>query len=136
MLPDLLADLPTTLRSLGRDIDAYLTGRNCDPYVKTIYVGYTLGTSMVAAVYPESDRLVIALAVDQPADGEFLIDATDLTWPTMPVAAVVRTETQLKRTLTLLDLAIDGVSKGEHTINRPPEFFRGRPGARRLRPRQ
>lgn len=98
----------------------------CDVYVKTIYVGFSIGGEMVAAVYPRSGFLEIALALPDDIEGGEFKDATHLTWPTMPVCIEVRNQRHLAVALRHLTVAAQRVEMGHHNVRRPNEHFMGR----------
>lgn len=98
----------------------------CDAYVKTIYVGFVIGGEMVAAIYPRSDHLEVALALPEDIDGREFKDATHLTWPTMPVSVEVRTKPDLAGAVAHVHNAAGRVRVGEHDVRRPNEHFMGR----------
>ena len=93
---------------------------------KTIYVGFSIDGAMVAAVYPRSECLEVALALPQDIEGGEFKDATHLTWPTMPVCVEVRTKDDLALALGHIDAAAQRVRGGQHDVRRPNEHFIGR----------
>lgn len=107
-------------------IDDILTSNGCSAYVKTIYVGYTLGGAMVAAVYPTSAVTELALALPEDVEGADLVDATHLTWPTMPLALRIVADAQLPQAVDLVARAAERVASGQHDVSRPPDFFSAR----------
>jgi len=98
----------------------------CDAYVKTIYVGFSIGDEMVAAIYPRGDWLEIALALPENVEGAEFRDGTHLTWPTMPVSVEVRTASDVAVAKRHLGTAATRVAAGEHRVRRPNEHFIGR----------
>jgi hypothetical protein len=98
----------------------------CDAYVKTIYVGFSIRGEMVAAFYPRSDCIEIALALPENAEGDEFKDATHLTWPTMQVCLEVRTEADVTLAIEHLATAAMRVASGQHGVRRPNEDFIGR----------
>ena len=119
----LLGSLNSTLKPLGTKLHKRLVTKGCVPYVKTIYIGYDLDGVMVAALYPHSDRVEIALALPEDHEPDLLIDATHLTWKTLPVAAIVRTKTDTAETLELIDEACQRIKDGVHDVERPNDYF-------------
>jgi hypothetical protein len=118
------------LRTLGPDLFASgsalhdrLTTSGCSSYVKTIYIGYDLDGVMVAALYPHTNRVEVALALPEDHESKLLIDATHLTWRTLPVAAVLRGETDLEQVLRLIDEACLRIATGSHEVERPNDYF-------------
>ena len=119
----LLGSLNSTLKPLGAKLHKRLVATGCVPYVKTIYIGYDLDGVMVAALYPHSDRVEIALALPEDHESGLLIDATHLTWKTLPVAAIVKTKTDATETLELIDEACQRIKDGVHDVERPNDYF-------------
>lgn len=119
----MLGTLNPTLRPLGIALHRRLLKASCTSYVKTIYIGYDLDGVMVAALYPHVDRLEVALALPDDHQSELLIDATHLTWKTLPVAAVVRTMDEANVALGLVDEACLRIATGSHDVERPNDYF-------------
>jgi len=119
----LLSTIPIPLRPTGKALHARLLKQGCTSYVKTIYIGYDLDGIMVAALYPHTDRIEIALALPDDHESGLLIDATHLTWKTLPVAAVVNAKEQKAETLFLVDESCQRIKDGEHDIDRPNDYF-------------
>lgn len=119
----LLAQLGKELRPAGSAVHDELLKRGCSAYVKTIYIGYDLEGVMVAALYPHHGRIEVALALAEDHPSTLLIDATHLTWRTLPVAAVIKEVGQLDEVLALVDEACERVTEGVHDIERPNDFF-------------
>jgi len=119
----LLSTLKPALSLVGKSLHARLTDRGCTPYVKTIYIGYDFEGVMVAALYPHVDRIEIALALSDAHESELLIDATHLTWRTLPVAAVVKSEADGEAALDLIDEACERIQEGQHDVERPNDYF-------------
>ncbi len=119
----LLATLNSTLKPLGTKLHKRLVAKGCIAYVKTIYIGYDLDGVMVAALYPHSDRVEIALALPEDHESGLLIDATHLTWKTLPVAAIVKTKDDAAETLELIDEACQRIKDGVHAVERPNDYF-------------
>jgi hypothetical protein len=93
MIPDaeaLIRQSIPAVRTATTRLYSFLVEAGCQPYVKTIYVGFEIDGVLVAALYPRSDHVEIAMALPESADSPILIDATHLTWRTLPVAALVR----------------------------------------------
>ena len=78
------------LKAVAEVIDDRFVALGCISYVKTIYVGYDLNGEMVAALYPHSDHIQIALAVEEDFEHRLLIDATHLRWRTVPRPLIIR----------------------------------------------
>lgn len=121
------------LKAVAEVIDDRFVSLGCTSYVKTIYVGYDLNGEMVAALYPHSDHLEIALAVDEDFEHPLLIDASHLTWRTLPLAAIVRTKADAQSVLPLVAAACHSVGDGSHKVHRDNDFFVRSRRERRLR---
>ncbi len=119
----ILKTLGPHLLTLGIALHDCLLSAGCTSYVKTIYIGYDLNGVMVAALYPHSDRVEIALALPDDHESALLIDATHLTWRTLPVAAIVKTENDLEEALHLAEEACQRIASGLHDVERPNDFF-------------
>lgn len=100
-----------------------MTQLGCTSYVKTIYVGYDIDGEMVAALYGHSEQVEIALALPEDALGEILIDASHLTWRTLPVAAILRSSSDLEAFHPLAAEAADRVRRREHDVLRDNAHF-------------
>jgi hypothetical protein len=111
------------LSSLALSAHEAMAELGCSSYVKTIYVGYDLGGEMVAAMYGHSTHLEIALALPEDAESQLLVDASHLTWRTLPVAAIVRDKTHLDEFARLADQACGRVRTSSHDVRRENDFF-------------
>jgi hypothetical protein len=111
------------LTVVAERIDNQFSDLGCNSYVKTIYVGYDLAGEMVAALYPHADSLEIALAIPEDFEHPLLVDASHLTWRTLPVAAIVRTQADLKSVADLITLACSSIGDGSHRVFRDNEYF-------------
>lgn len=118
-----LAEMGKRVRPLATDLHEALLSLGCVSYVKTIYIGYDIDGEMVAALYGHSDHVEIALALPEDAEGELLIDASHLTWRTIPVAAIVRTKDELDQFISLAGAAVERVRTASHTVLRDNDFF-------------
>jgi len=78
---------------------------------------------MVAALYGHADHVEIALALPEEADDPLLVDASHLTWRTLPVAAIIRTENDMTALEGLVADACDRVRTREHSVVRDNDFF-------------
>ena len=123
------------------DAEAYIAGMNskigkvasgahqilidsgCSSYVKTIYIGYDFNGEMVAALYGHPDYVEVAIALPEDFDSRILIDASHLTWRTLPVAAVIKSKDDLSKFSALVKIACEGVLSGSHTVLRDNNFF-------------
>ena len=121
------------VRRLASRVHETLVALGCSSYVKTIYVGYDLAGEMVAALYVHSDHAEVALALPEDTISQCLIDASHLTWRTLPVAAVVRSLDDLHDFGLLAAEACSRVRTGTHDVMRDNDHFqrisrsRGRP---------
>lgn len=118
-----LAEMGKRIRSLATDLHDVLLNLGCVSYVKTIYIGYDIDGEMVAALYGHSDHVEIALALPEDAQGDLLIDASHLTWRTLPVAAIVRTKDELQQFIALAEAAVERVRSSSHMVHRDNDFF-------------
>ena len=97
----LLAESPPAIRKvMAAAYEYFVSEAGCDPYVKTIYVGFMLGPG--------------------------LLDAAHLTWRTMPVAVEVRDVADLKAVRDYMATAVERVRTGAHDVELPQERFMGR----------
>lgn len=111
------------MSDLAGGAHAYFLERNCHAYFKTIYIGYDLDGVMVAALYKRADHLEIALALPENHESPLLIDATHLTWRTLPLAAVIEKKAQLVMLRDLVAEACQRISTQDHNVHRDNEFF-------------
>lgn len=118
-----LVSLNKRVGGVARLLHASLIARGCATYVKTIYIGYEIDGQMVAALYGHSDHVELALALPEEAEDDLLVDATHLTWRTLPVAAIVTTPRQADGAAALISAACDRVRAGSHDVNRDNEVF-------------
>mgnify|MGYP000111852648 FL=1 len=118
-----LAELGKRVRPLATDLHDTLLSLGCVSYVKTIYIGYDIEGEMVAALYGHSDHVEIALALPEDAEGDLLIDASHLTWRTLPVAAIVSSVAELPLFAKLASDAVDRVRNASHSVHRDNDFF-------------
>jgi hypothetical protein len=118
-----LSEMGKRVRPLAAALHEVLLRLGCVSYVKTIYIGYDIDGEMVAALYGRSDHLEIALALPEDAEGDLLIDASHLTWRTLPVAAIVRTKDELDQFSSLAGAAVERVRTSSHTVHRDNDFF-------------
>jgi len=108
---------------LGEAVDELFGHEGCSSYVKTIYIGYDIGGEMVAAMYGRGDHLEIALALAEDHPSSVLIDASHLTWKTLPVAAIFHDLSEVEAVRVLVAEACERVRTGQHNVNRDNEFF-------------
>ena len=125
-----LAETNDSVRPIADAAHQSLVDLGCSSYVKTIYIGYDLGGEMVAALYGHADHVEIALALPEDIDGPTLVDGTHLTWRTLPVAAILRTESDAAAFRDLAALAVDRVRTAKHEVRRDNDFYVRRKRAR------
>jgi len=118
-----LADVGSRMRALATYAHDIFVEHGCTSYVKTIYVGYDIGGEMVAALYGHADHVEVALALPEDADGDLLVDASHLTWRTLPVAAILNSETDVEQFSKLVSEAVARVSAQTHDVRRDNDFF-------------
>lgn len=118
-----LKTLGSAVRPTARAAHASLVKTGCSSYVKTIYIGYAIGGEMVAALYAHPDRVEVALALAEDADNRLLEDASHLTWRTLPVAAVLRSRSDIEEFGLLVGEAVARVENRQHDVKRTNEFF-------------
>ena len=78
---------------------------------------------MVAALYGHADHVEVALALPEDADGSLLVDASHLTWRTLPVAAILRDAGDLDQFRQLASLAASRIRSDAHSVLRDNDFF-------------
>ncbi len=118
-----LASLSKKIGELAYDAHRRLTNQGCTSYVKTIYIGYDFNGEMVAALYGHLDYVEVAIALPESFESPILIDASHLTWRTLPVAAVIKSKSDMSKFAALVEAACDGVLSGSHTVMRDNDFF-------------
>ena len=118
-----LSDLNKKIQKLARSADSVFIDAGCTSYVKTIYIGYDIDGEMVAALYAHTDHVEVALALDEHHNDSGLVDATHLTWRTLPVAFVLTSDGELPQFRQLVEEACARVRAGSHKVNRDNEFF-------------
>jgi hypothetical protein len=118
-----IASLNGKVRNIALSAHAELLKEGCSSYVKTIYVGYDFNGEMVAALYGHSEYIEVAIALAESYESPVLIDASHLTWRTLPVAAVLKSKADIKMFAPLVKEACKGVLSGEHTVLRDNDFF-------------
>ena len=118
-----LAECGARVLPLATAAHAVLVDQGCASYVKTIYVGYDFNGEMVAALYAHHDHVEVALALPEDQQGSLLVDASHLTWRTLPVAAILRSSANLEQFTELVIEAVRRVREQSHDVNRDNEFF-------------
>jgi hypothetical protein len=128
-----LAEIGKKVSHIARDAHELLLNNGCSSYVKTIYIGYDFDGQMIAALYAHADHVEVAIALSVSFESELLVDATHLTWRTLPVAAILRSKQDVVKFGDLVNKACEGVRSGSHSINRDNDYFTN---AKRLRRNQ
>ena len=118
-----IAELNKTSAALCTQVHEMFLAAGCNSYVKTIYIGYDIDGEMVAALYGHSDHVEVALALAEDHPSSQLIDASHLTWKTLPVAAIGHDAAEVKKMGPLIEEACERVRAGLHTVNRDNDFF-------------
>ena len=118
-----LAELGGKVRVVAETVHRAFVTLGCASYVKTIYVGYEIDGEMVAAAYGRADYVEVALALPEDIKSDLLVDATHLTWRTLPVAALVRGTDDLPVFEALAAEACDRVRSRAHDVHRESDFF-------------
>ena len=118
-----LSELNKTSAGLCAQVHEMFLAAGCNSYVKTIYIGYDIGGEMVAALYGHADHVEVALALAEDHPSSQLIDASHLTWKTLPVAAIGHDATEVKKMGPLIEEACTRVRAGQHHVNRDNDFF-------------
>jgi hypothetical protein len=118
-----IAELNKTSAALCTQVHEMFLAAGCSSYVKTIYIGYDIDGEMVAALYGHADHVEVALALAEDHPSSQLIDASHLTWKTLPVAAIGHDAAEVGKMAGLVVEACDRVRAGLHTVNRDNDFF-------------
>jgi hypothetical protein len=118
-----LESLNRKVAALASSIHEILLDEGCSSYVKTIYIGYDVGGEMVAALYGHADHVEVALAVSDLNTSPLLVDASHLTWRTLPLSAIVRSTNDLSTLKVLIKDACSRVREGQHDVKRDNEYF-------------
>lgn len=119
------------LRSLALELHNHLAKESVVDYVKTIYVGYEFQGEMFAALYRNTGAIEVALPLSENDAGPLIMDASHLTWRTLPLMIHVTHSSQLPEAFAVIDRAFDRLKSGLHHVHRSNEYFiarkRGRP---------
>lgn len=118
-----LAEIGKKVNRIARDAHELLVNNGCSSYVKTIYIGYDFDGQMIAALYAHADHVEVAVALSDSFESELLVDATHLTWRTLPVAAILRSKQDVVKFGDLVTKACEGVRSGSHSISRDNDYF-------------
>ena len=109
-----IAGLNNKIGKIVSEAHQILIDSGCSSYVKTIYIGYDFNGEMVAALYGHSDYVEVAIALSESHESSVLIDASHLTWRTLPVAAIVRTTLDIPQFSLLASTAVERPSCMRH----------------------
>jgi hypothetical protein len=120
---DYLKRLSKNVAPLSKAAHAAFMKEGCTSYVKTIDIGYELDGEMVGALYGHGGHIEVALALPEDAEGSMLIDASHLTWRSLPVAAIARSPEHIGQLKELIAQACQRVRTKQHDVMRDPEFF-------------
>lgn len=118
-----IAELNKASAELCTQVHEMFINAGCNSYVKTIYIGYDIDGEMVAALYGHADHVEVALALAEDHPSSQLIDASHLTWKTLPVAAIGHDATEVAKMQPLIEEACMRVRDGQHDVNRDNDFF-------------
>jgi hypothetical protein len=115
-----------SLRGIAAILHQYLLSIATTDYVKTVYIGYDFNGEMLAALYRNTTAIEVALPLPEFSRGPLLMDASHLTWRTLPVMIHVTKTDQLAAAKNLIDEAFLRLESGIHEVDRTPEFFKAR----------
>ncbi len=118
-----IAELNKKSAALCMQVHEMFLEAGCKSYVKTIYIGYDIEGEMVAALYGHADHVEVALALAEDHPSSQLIDASHLTWKTLPVAAIGHDAAEVRKMGPLIEEACERVRAGLHYVNRDNDFF-------------
>jgi hypothetical protein len=118
-----IAELNKSSAALCIQVHEMFLAAGCNSYVKTIYIGYDIDGEMVAALYGHAGHVEVALALAEDHSSSQLIDASHLTWKTLPVAAIGHDAVEVKKMGPLIEEACTRVRAGQHLVNRDNDFF-------------
>jgi len=82
----------------------------CRPYVKTIYVSFSVGTVVVASVHPFADHFEVALPLEQVVAPRVLAPAAHLKWRDLTTMVSIRHVDDAERAIPLLRQAYEQVA--------------------------
>ena len=114
---------PTRTQSALRELVRIFTQEGCNSYVKTIYLGFDYEGEMVGAAYPSSETVELALALPEDHAHPNLVDATHLTWRTLPVSIKFTSKSAVQKSEDLLTEAVQRVAENRHTVYRSNDHF-------------
>jgi len=118
-----ISNLPERVQPIAKSVHQVFETLGCKSYVKTIYIGYDINGQLVAAMYGHASSVEVALALPEDASGPLLVDASHLTWRTLPVAAIVRKLNEIESFSKHAQEAVERVSSQVHDVERDNDFF-------------
>lgn len=121
------------LRTLAREIHGHLMKESIVNYVKTIYIGYEFQGEMFAALYRNTNAIEVALPLPEDESGPLIMDASHLTWRTLPLMVHITRTSQLPEAFKIIDRSYTRLVSGSHTVHRTNEYFIARKKGRPLR---
>jgi len=110
-------------RSILNELISVFQAEECTAYVKTIYLGIDFGGEMVAAAYPSAENVEIALALEEDNPHPALLDATHLTWRTLPLSIKLESKADVQKYKELLAEAAERVRQSRHEVFRDNDYF-------------
>ena len=121
------------LRALANELHHHLMKDTVIDYVKTIYIGYEFQGEMFAALYRNTSAIEVALPLAEDESGPLIMDASHLTWRTLPLMIHVTSSSQLPQAFSIIDRSFDRLNTGLHKVNRTNEYFIARKKGRPMR---
>jgi hypothetical protein len=121
------------LRTLANELHHHLMKHPVIDYVKTIYIGYEFQGEMFAALYRNTGAIEVALPLSENESGPLIMDASHLTWRTLPLMIHVTNLSQLPQAFSIIDRSFDRLNAGLHKVNRTNEYFISRKKGRPIR---
>lgn len=119
----LVSGFSPAIQQMVRELHDFLIDLECSSYIKTIYIGYEIGGEMVAALYPYHKHVDIALAIPEETSDSNLMDASHLTWRSLPLLVTVRNMRDVGRAKKYLIQAANRIRAGTHRVYRDNEYF-------------
>lgn len=119
----LISNFSPKIQQIVGEIHSCAVGLGCLSYIKTIYIGYEINGEMVAALYPYHKHVDLALAIPEDTADPILVDASHLTWRSLPLMATMRNKRDVEKAKKYLKLAVNQILSGSHKVNRDNEFF-------------
>jgi len=119
----LVGNYSPKIQQIVGEIHRCVVGLGCLSYIKAIYIGYEIKGEMVAALYPYHKHVDLALAIPEDTADPILVDASHLTWRSLPLMATIRNKRDVEKAKKYSKFAVDQIRSGSHTVNRDNEFF-------------